>query len=215
MAAICSSRTSKLSLVTEATAKQTSEISEVDIILACQKGDKRAFEVLLKSQQRAIHRILNKMAPDWSSSHDDMAQEVNVRIYRSIHTLRNPRAFRRWLHQLVTNLFYDQLRKKPPLNTCSIDEPLGDEEGASGRDIPDTRNQPDEVLERQEIVDVVNAAIETLPLQFKKAIILRELHGLAYDEIAHVTNSDLGTVKSRIARGRAKIQPFLNPLRCA
>ena len=100
--------------------------------------------------------------------------------------------------------------------TVSLDEPIpGGDEDSSTRDVPDSRQMPDEDYERKEIINHVTAAIATLPEQFKNVIVLREFHGLPYDEIAAITKSEVGTVKSRIARARAKIQVHLNPLKVA
>jgi len=194
----------------------TSESSDRDLILACQSKNTRAFNILLKRNERYIHGLLFKLAPDWHQQHEDLAQEIYVRVYRSIHTLRNPAAFKGWLNQLATNLFYDELRKRPRMATVSLDEPIpGGDEVSSTRDVPDSRQMPDEDYERKEIVNHVIAAIATLPEQFKNVIVLREFHGLPYDEIAAITKSEVGTVKSRIARARAKIQVHLNPLKVA
>ena len=194
----------------------TSESSDRDLILACQSKNTRAFNILLKRHERYIHGLLFKLAPDWHQHHEDLAQEIYVRVYRSIHTLRNPAAFKGWLNQLATNLFYDELRKRPRMATVSLDEPIpGGDEDSSTRDVPDSRQMPDEDYERKEIVNHVTAAIATLPEQFKNVIVLREFHGLPYDEIAAITKSEVGTVKSRIARARAKIQVHLNPLKVA
>ena len=155
------------------------------------------------------------MAPDWREQHEDMTQEAMVRVWRSIGTLKNPAAFKGWLRQVITNHFYDQLRKKPRFNVVSLDAPLGDDEDSASRDIPDERGQPDEMLERKEIVESVQRAIALLPDNFRNVLVLRELHGLPYEDIAQITNSELGTVKSRIARARIKVQSSVKHLRTA
>jgi RNA polymerase sigma-70 factor (ECF subfamily) len=136
---------------------------------------------------------------------------VYIRMWRSIATLRNTCAFKSWLHQLVTNLFYDELRKRPKSTIISIDEALrsdGSDE-SNTRDIADMSATPDELSQRRELSDAINNAIEKLPDQFKTVIVLRELEGLSYDEIALITKSEIGTVKSRIARARAKVQDMM------
>jgi RNA polymerase sigma-70 factor (ECF subfamily) len=186
-----------------------------DLVVACQGGNQLAFNILLKRHERYVYGLLHKMAPDWKQQHEDLSQEIFVRIFKSIHTLRNPGAFKGWVNQVATNLFYDELRKRPRLATISLDEPLSADEDAASRDVADLSQLPDENCERQEIVNQVTAAIAKLPEQFKNVIVLREFHGLPYDEIAVLTKSEVGTVKSRIARARAKIQVHLNPLKVA
>jgi len=191
--------------------------SDNALILACQKGDAKAFDLLMKRHKRTLFAMLNRLAPDWSGMHDDMVQEAMIRIFRGIKSLRNPGAFKGWMNQTVTNLFYDELRKKPKFAITSIDAPIPNSDGneSSGMDIADFNNQPDELLERKEIMSEVNIAISQLPDSFKKVIVLREFHGLAYDEIARLTSSEVGTVKSRLCRARLKVQASLNAQRCA
>ncbi len=194
-----------------------SDSTDRELVIACQRADKRAFDILAKRYERAIRAHIYKLAPDWQNTHEDFAQEVLVRIWRSIHNLRNPAALKGWINQITTNLFYDELRKRPKMTIVSMDEPFKNSEGEESgtRDIPDDRAQPDEMMHRLHIVEQVNHAIEGLPEQFKNVIVLRELHGLPYEEIAVITKTELGTVKSRIARARQKLQGQLEPLRCA
>jgi RNA polymerase sigma-70 factor (ECF subfamily) len=195
----------------------TTASSDTALILACQKGNGKAFDLLMKRHRRGLYAMLNRLAPDWSGMHDDMVQEAMIRIYRGIKSLRNPGAFRGWMNQTVTNLFYDELRKKPKFAMTSIDAPMQNSDGneTGGMDIADFNNQPDELLERKEIMSEVNNAIAQLPDSFKRVIVLREFHGLAYDEIARITKSEVGTVKSRLCRARLKVQASLNTQRCA
>lgn len=186
--------------------------SDRDLVVACQRREQSAFEELVKRYQRTVYTLLYQLAPDWNDT-ADLSQEVFLRIWRSINNLRNPSSFRPWLTQIVTNLFYDELRKRPrQLSTVAIDKPGGveDEEGA-GRDIPDTSAQPDDMLQTRQMSDVIRAAMASLPEQFRTAIVLREIEGLSYEEIGVLTKTEMGTVKSRIARARAKLQELLKP----
>jgi RNA polymerase sigma-70 factor (ECF subfamily) len=186
--------------------------TDAELVLLCQEKDPSAFELLVKRHQRAVYNLLYQLAPDWNNT-ADLTQEVFIRAWRSIHNLRNPRAFKSWLNQIATNLFYDELRKRPKqFNTISMDEPMDSEDGDSPtRDIADTSALPDECVQRQELAQAIREAMAQLPEQFRVAIILRELQGLSYEEIALLTHSEMGTVKSRIARGRTKIQEMLKP----
>lgn len=185
--------------------------TDANLIKACQLGNKQAFNVLLKRYQPYINSLLYKVAADKHSLHEDYRQEVLLRIYVCIHTLRNPAAFKKWLYQMVCNLFYDDLRKMRGIEFVSLDEPVmnAEEESFLSREIPDYRDLPDVQCERKEIIKCVNSAIELLPKQFQKAIELREFGGLHYEAIAAITKTDLGTVKSRIARARTRMQATL------
>jgi RNA polymerase sigma-70 factor (ECF subfamily) len=192
-----------------------SQKSDRDLILACQRREPPAFEELVKRHQRTVFALLYQLAPDWTDT-SDLAQEVFIRVWRNINNLRNPGSFRSWLTQIVTNLFYDELRKRPRrLPTVSMDEPLSDgaEETAeqATRDIPDTHQQPDEKILSTEMTDIIRHAMLRLPEQFRTAIVLREVEGLSYEEIGILTKTEMGTVKSRIARARTKLQELLKP----
>jgi RNA polymerase sigma-70 factor (ECF subfamily) len=191
-----------------------SQKSDRDLVLACQRREPAAFEELVKRHQRTVYALLYQLAPDWTDT-ADLAQEVFIRVYRSINNLRNPSSFRSWLTQIVTNLFYDELRKRPRrLPTVSMDEAQSsDEEGDSHvtQDVTDTHMQPDEKLLSNEMNDVIRKAMMRLPEQFRTSIVLREVEGLSYEEIAVITKTEMGTVKSRIARARTKLQELLKP----
>jgi len=187
--------------------------TDAELVVLCQQKDPAAFEVLVRRHQRAVYNLIYQLAPDWNHT-ADLTQEVFIRAWRSIHNLRNPRAFKSWLNQIATNLFYDELRKRPKqINTISMDDSAENEDGSESptRDIADTSALPDECVQRQELAEAIRNAMAQLPEQFRVAIILRELQGLSYEEIALLTHSEMGTVKSRIARARTKIQQMLTP----
>ncbi|HEY9775834.1 MAG TPA: sigma-70 family RNA polymerase sigma factor [Planktothrix sp.] len=188
------------------------QMTDYELVVACQAHNKLAFEELIKRNHKAIYGMLHQIAPDWRDI-NDLAQEVLIRVWRSVPTLRNPHSFKTWLTHIITNLFYDELRKRPKQMTLSIDEPMtsdGSEDGVT-RELPDTSRVPDEVVERHELSEAIDLAILQLPQQFRTTIVLREMQGLSYDEIATITHAERGTVKSRIARARAKIQHALQP----
>ena len=152
--------------------------------------------------------MLYQLAPDWTDL-ADLAQEVFIRVYRHIGNLRNPKTFRAWLNQITVNLFYDELRKKPKkLNTISLDKTY-DEDDEQVRECPDLSQCPDELVLNKELAVFIRKAMGELPEQFRVVIILRELQGLSYEEISETLGCELGTVKSRIARARARLQLML------
>jgi RNA polymerase sigma-70 factor (ECF subfamily) len=189
-----------------------SQKSDRDLVLACQRREPAAFEELVKRYQRNVYALLYQLAPE-STDTADLAQEVFIRVWRSINNLRNPGAFRSWLTQIVTNLFYDELRKRPrQLNTVSMDEGLdSDDNDSPTRDIPDSALAPEEITLNAETAEIIRQAMTKLPEQFRTAIVLREIEGLSYEEIAVLTKTEMGTVKSRIARARTKLQELLKP----
>lgn len=188
-------------------------LDDAELVACCQEGNKDAMEYLVKKHSRSVNSLLYQLAPDWNDT-SDLAQEVFIRVYRGIHSLRNPKTFRSWLNQIVVNLFYDELRKRPRrLHTVSIDAPIENDSGDSDliREIPDPSLKPDEVSLANEMDQIIKKAMSSLPEQFRTAIVLRELRGLSYEEIADVIGCELGTVKSRIARARGRLQEVLRP----
>ena len=193
--------------------KVHTQLDDESLVIACQSGDREAMEFLVRKHQRSVSSLLYQLAPDWGDT-SDLSQEVFIRVYRGIHSLRNPKTFRSWLNQIVVNLFYDELRRRPrKLPTISIDAPIESDHGESDlvREIPDSSLKPDEQSLVQELDHVIRKAMSQLPEQFRTAIVLRELQGLSYEEIAEAIGCELGTVKSRIARARGRLQEVLSP----
>ncbi|HEY9786173.1 MAG TPA: sigma-70 family RNA polymerase sigma factor [Candidatus Obscuribacterales bacterium] len=188
------------------------EMSDADLVFACQQRDTKAFEYLLKRHERSVYAILHHLAPEWSDT-SDLAQEVFLRVWRSIGSLRKREAFKTWLYQIVTNLFYDELRERRKFGAVSLDEPVRtDREGEfTAAQIADTAASPDEVVERRELEVAIKAAMNDLPQEFRIMILLREMEGFSYNEIARLTGTELGTVKSRISRARQKMHEKLLP----
>ena len=193
--------------------QQYAELELTELINKCQSGDMNALEELVKRNQKIVFSTLYHLLSN-KSEISDLAQEVLFRMCRSIKNLRNPVTFKWWLNQIITNLVYDELRrKKRKLNTISMDTPLAQEteQISATRDITDTTQQPAEDLLNTELDKKIRLAIDNLPEQFKTVIVFRELQGLSYEEIAKITDTSLGTVKSRIARARNRLQEELKP----
>ncbi len=185
------------------------KLSNYDLVLRCQQGsrpDRTTFAELLHRYQLHVDKILYHLAPEWQDR-SDLAQEVWIRVYRNIRGLQEPAKFKSWLSRITTNLFYDELRKRkritPPL---SLDAPLTLDDGMVDWEIATDKPGPEEQLTTQEFYDHLRDAIAQLPEAFRVTIILREIQGLSYEEISEITGVSLGTVKSRIARARQRLQ---------
>lgn len=191
-----------------------SQETDLEIVMRCQIGEKIAFQELVKRFQKNVFALLYQLAPEWRDL-NDLSQEVFIRVYRGIHNLRNPKIFRSWLNQIVLNLFYDELRKRPRrIKTVSMDQSYEDDSGESEfyKEIKDSKLKPDEIISNLETKEAIKTAMAQLPEQFRTAIVLRELQGLQYEEIAELLGCALGTVKSRIWRARERLQVILEPL---
>lgn len=191
---------------------QPEKLSNFDLVLQCQVGqcpDKAAFAELVRRYQSHVEKVLYHLAPDWSDR-ADLTQEVWIRVYRNIKRLNEPEKFRGWLSRIATNLFYDELRKrKRNAQPLSLDAPLTLDDGEMDWEIAADTPGPDEDLTTREFYDQLREAIADLPEVFRTTIVLREIQGMAYEEIAEITGVSLGTVKSRIARARLRLQSQL------
>ncbi len=181
---------------------QYKKLSLEELIVLSQNDDLKALEELIRREQKNVFAAFSYLSKDNVS---DLTQEALLRVAKNIHTLKNPKNFKGWLNQIITNLFFDELRKKQRKpDMISIDE-----EDEIKTQLPDKRCKPNEKCLSNELENMIKKAIRELPEQFRIAIILRELQGLSYEEIAIATNSNVGTVKSRIARARGRLQDGL------
>ncbi|WP_017327202.1 sigma-70 family RNA polymerase sigma factor [Synechococcus sp. PCC 7336] len=193
---------------------QPEQLVTSELIAMCQstlRPHRGAFAELIRRHQRDVDRILYHLAPDWTDRHD-LAQEVWLRVFRNLRRLKEPAKFRGWLGRIATNLFYDELRKRKRYQRpLSLDAPITVQDGAMEWELPSEAIGPEEVLSAQEFYEHLHHAVQLLPEAFRQTIVLREIQGLSYDEIAEITGVSLGTVKSRIARARGRLQTMLKP----
>ena len=179
-----------------------------ELVVLSQQNDFKALEELIRRVQKNVYASFSYLAQE-KESVSDLTQEALLRVAKNIQNLKNPKLFKSWLNQIITNLFYDELRKtqrKP--DTVSLDDEVENIPSIKFQ-LPDKKCKPHEKCVTSELEQIIKKAILNLPNQFKIVIILRELQGLTYEEIAQITHSNVGTVKSRIARARGKLQEDL------
>lgn len=186
---------------------------EIDrqLVERAQRGDKRAFELLVEKYQRKLARLLSRFIRD-SAEVEDVTQEAFIKAYRALPAFRGDSAFYTWLYRIGINTAKNYLmamgRRAPTSTEVEAEEAEGFEEGEQLRDI----NTPESVLLSNEIAETVNSTIEQLPEELRTAIQLREIEGMSYEDIAQVMNCPIGTVRSRIFRAREAIAERLRPL---
>ena len=186
---------------------------EVDqqLVERVQRGDKQAFGLLVAKYQRKLGRLLSRLIRD-PAEVEDVAQETFIKAYRALPSFRGDSAFYTWLYRIgintAKNFLVSQGRRAPTTTDFDSEEAETFEDGDQLRDI----NTPERLLMTRLIGDTVNSAMEALPEELKTAIVLREIEGLSYDEIATIMDCPIGTVRSRIFRAREAISEKLKPL---
>jgi RNA polymerase sigma-70 factor (ECF subfamily) len=186
---------------------------EIDrqLVVRAQRGDKQAFGLLVEKYQRKLARLLSRFIRD-PAEVEDVTQEAFIKAYRALPAFRGDSAFYTWLYRIGINTAKNYLmamgRRAPTSTEIEAEEAEGFEEGEQLRDI----NTPESLLLSSEIAQTVNATIEKLPEELRKAIEMREIEGKSYEEIAQAMNCPIGTVRSRIFRAREAIAEQLRPL---
>ena len=192
------------------------DTADADALLVerARRGDVRAFEMLVVKYQRRIERLISRMVRD-EGLVKDVAQETFIRAYRALPQFRGESAFYTWLYRIAVNTAKKLLveRKRDPLVSEStlVSQEEGEETSRVENELSDGET-PEAVLASKEIAATVNAAIDALSEDLRQAIVLREIEGLSYEEIADVMNCPIGTVRSRIFRAREAIASRLRPL---
>ena len=186
---------------------------EADALLVerVQRGDKHAFELLVLKYQRKIMRLLSRLIHDPAEA-EDVAQDAFIKAYRAIPQFRGESAFYTWLYRIAVNTAKNHLMAKRRRPSGS-----GHYENDEGETFDETDNltdinTPEAAYASREIADTVNQAIDALPEELRTAIVLREIEGLSYEEIAQSMGCPIGTVRSRIFRAREAIAGRLRPL---
>jgi len=186
---------------------------EIDqqLVERAQRGDKRAFELLVAKYQRKLGRLLSRFVRD-AAEVEDVTQEAFIKAYRALPSFRGDSAFYTWLYRIGINTAKNYLvalgRRAPTTTGFDNEEAEGFEDAEQLRDV----STPESELEGKEIAATVNHAMDALPADLRTAITLREIEGLSYEEIASVMNCPVGTVRSRIFRARDAIAAELRPL---
>ena len=193
--------------------EQSMSDREIDqqLVERVQRGDKQAFGILVSKYQRKLARLLSRMIRD-PAEVEDVTQEAFIKAYRALPAFRGESAFYTWLYRIgintAKNYLVSQGRRAPTSTALDSEEAEGLEDADGLRDI----DTPDRLLQTRQIGEAVNAAMVALPEELRTAIVLREIEGMSYDEIASVMNCPIGTVRSRIFRAREAISVKVKPM---
>jgi len=180
------------------------EVNDKVLVARVRDGDKQAFNLLVAKYQYKIQNLISRFIKD-RSEQEDVAQEAFIKAYRAIGNFRGDSAFYTWLYRIAVNTAKNHLvgaGRRPPTQDIEPDESSA--VGASKGLIE--LNSPEAILQNDELVSIIRAAIRDLPEELRQAITLREFDGLSYEDIAEVMECPIGTVRSRIFRAREAIE---------
>lgn len=180
---------------------------EAAVIQAVLDGDVNAYEALVKEYEKNVYNLALRMTGN-SEDAADMAQEAFIKAYNSLTAFRGDSKFSVWLYRIVSNVCLDFLRSRSRKQTVSLSTENDDGEEVE-LDIADETHSPEQLLDRSLARDAVRRGLAALPPDHREILLLREIQGLSYEEIADVLGLEAGTVKSRIFRARKKLCSFL------
>ena len=177
------------------------------LVEVAQRGDVASFNELVRLFEGRVYNLCYRMLGDPDSA-ADAAQDAFLAAFRNLASFRGG-SFRSWMLRIATNTCYDVLRVRKRRPSVSLDIEADDESASSPLQIADTAESPDDFAQRRELAAAIQQGLTELPDEQRIVLILSDIQGLAYEEIAQITNSNLGTVKSRLSRGRARLREVL------
>ena len=181
------------------------DLQEEKWVADARRGDTAAFESLLRRYEKRVLALTGRMCRNPEDA-QEAAQEAFLAAWQGLPSFRGDASFSAWLYRLASNACVDLLRREGR-HSGAAGPSLNDEE--ISLDVPDTSPSPQESAERKELREQIEAGLQSLSPEHRQVLILREIHQLSYEEIAQSLALDLGTVKSRINRGRKQLRNFL------
>lgn len=181
------------------------------LVRAFQAGNRDAFDDLVLKHQHRVFNLCYRFLGDYQDA-NDLAQDTFVKVYQSLKRFRLESTFSTWLYRIAVNTSKNRLKSlayKYKRKTVSLNSPERPENPAPAIEIRDETQSPMMELERKERLTFIQKAIDTLPAEQKTIVVLSDIEGLSYDEIATVTGHKLGTVKSKLARARLDLRKKL------
>jgi RNA polymerase sigma-70 factor (ECF subfamily) len=184
--------------------------TDKELVRRVQKGDRYAFDLLFSRYQHKILNLVSRYLKD-PQDVEDVTQEAFIKAFRALPRFRGESAFYTWLYRIAINTAKNHLvarGRRPP----GVDVDMEDAEFMDGADALRVSESPEAALERDELSAAIDLAISQLPDDLRSAVTLREFDGLSYEQIAHIMDCPVGTVRSRIFRARESIDAHIEPL---
>lgn len=173
------------------------------LVQKCKKGDLDAFDELVKRYENKVFTVAYRFVGNYADA-NDLAQETFIRVYQALPSFRGESSFATWLYRIAANVCRDELRRQHRQKKVSLDEMMSQPGG--GISLADNSLSPEESLEKNELQQAVQQFLNTLSDEHRLILVMREIQGLSYDEIAVSLDCSLGTVKSRLNRARQALK---------
>ena len=183
-------------------------LREQELVERARRGEESAFEALVTENEKRIYNLCLRLVGNPEDA-AELTQEAFLNAWRGLGRFQGESSFSTWLYRLASNVCIDFLRREKRRRSLSMTVSLDDEEGERQAELPDRRYAPEEALERSEARRAVAEGLERLTPEHRQVLVMREIHGLSYAEIAQVLGLEEGTVKSRIARARGALRKVL------
>ncbi len=186
--------------------------ADTTLIKRCQANDAAAFNEIVSRYKNKVFNFVSRMVGPGSDA-EDLTQETFVRAYLNIKSFQSRASLNTWLYRIATNICIDHTRKNRKMNalTSSLLREDDEDEADVEREIPDERFNPERMLLNVELGARLNQALRALPGKLRTVVLLHDIEGLPYEEIAQIADCPLGTVKSRLFNARAALREKLQP----
>lgn len=186
------------------------DLAEADLVARCRRADRQAFDALVDRYQSKVYNLAYRLLGDPDEA-SDVAQEAFLRIYRGIQTFQGGSALATWIYRIVHNLCLDEMKKKRRRPQIAADPLDADEGGEALIDrVPDESEEPQSQLLGDERARAVRAAVYRMRTHHRDVLVLYDLEGFSYNEIAEMLHTNVGTVKSRLNRARLALAKELS-----
>jgi len=188
------------------------ELDDATLVHRFLAGEERAFQVIVERYQTRLLNFVYRTIGDRERA-EDLVQEAFIRVYRHLHRFDDTKKFSTWVYTIASNLAKNELRNRSRSPMVLFQQLTGmrDDDEDRALDFEDHGDRPDDVFRKRHVRALVDAAVERLPKHHREVFVLRELEGKSYEEIADITATNLGTVKSRLNRARSAFAEIIGP----
>lgn len=184
------------------------ECDEATLIAKSQQGDVEAFGELVSIYEKQVYTVAYRFMGNPEDA-SDLTQEAFVRAFRAISRFRGEASFKTWIYHIVANVCRDELRKRKKQAVVSLDAPIVTDDGYIAREQEDWSLAPERVYDSIELQETIQQLLNQLIPEYRQVLVLREIQGFTYEEIANILECSLGTVKSRINRARKALRDLI------